>query len=45
MYSEDILSKSAARKWVATFRSGNLDMKDEPNSGRLVTEKNNINAK
>ena len=33
------LSKSAARKWFARFRTGNFDVKDEPRSGRLITEK------
>jgi len=39
VYGEGALSKSAARKWFARFRSGNFDVKDEPRSGRPVTEK------
>jgi len=38
---EDILSKSAARKWFARFRAGNFDVKDEPRSSRPITEKSN----
>ncbi|KAG5346731.1 SETMR methyltransferase, partial [Acromyrmex charruanus] len=34
IYGEDTLSKSAARKWFARFRTGNFDVKDEPRSGR-----------
>ena len=33
------LSKSAARKWFARFRAGKHDVKDEPRSGRSITEK------
>jgi len=36
IYGEDILSKSAARKWFARFRAGNFDVKDEPRSGRSM---------
>ena len=36
VYGEDILSKSAARKWFARFRAGNFDVKDEPRSGRSM---------
>ena len=32
IYGEDILSKLAARKWLACFRVGNFDVKDEPRS-------------
>ena len=39
IYGEDTLSKSAARKWFARFRAGNCDVKDEPRSGRPITEK------
>jgi len=39
IYGEDTLSKSAARKWFARFRAGNFDVKDEPRSGRSITEK------
>jgi len=39
IYDEDTLSKSAARKWFARFRAGNFDVKDEPRSGRSITEK------
>ena len=39
IYGEDILSKSAARKWFARFRAGNFDVKDEPRSGRPITGK------
>jgi len=39
IYSEDTLSKSAARKWFARFRAGNFDVKDEPHSGQPITEK------
>ena len=38
IYGEDTLSKSAARKWFARFRAGNFDVKDEPRSGRPITE-------
>ena len=41
IYGEDTLSKSAARKWFARFRAGNFDVKDEPHSGRPITEKSN----
>ena len=41
IYCEDTLSKSAARKWFARFHAGNFDMKDEPRSGRPITEKSN----
>ena len=33
------ISKSAARKWFARFRTGNFNVKDEPRSGRPITEK------
>ncbi|KYM76732.1 hypothetical protein ALC53_12827 [Atta colombica] len=36
IYGEDILSKSAARKWFAHFRAENFDVKDEPRSGRPI---------
>ena len=39
IYGEDTLSKSVARKWCARFRAGNFDVKDEPRSGRPITEK------
>lgn len=39
VYGEGTLSKSAARKWFARFRSGNFDVKDESRSGRPITEK------
>jgi len=39
IYGEDTLSKSAARKWFTHFRAGNFDVKDEPRSGRSITEK------
>ncbi|KAG5324191.1 SETMR methyltransferase, partial [Acromyrmex heyeri] len=39
IYGEDTLSKSAARKWFARFRTRNFDVKDEPRSGRPITEK------
>jgi len=39
IYGEDILSKSAARKWFARFRAGNFDVKDGPRSSRPITEK------
>ena len=39
IYGEDTLSKLAARKWFARFRTGNFDVKDEPRSGRPITEK------
>jgi len=39
IYDEDTLSKSAARKWFARFRVGNFDVKDDPRSGRPITEK------
>jgi len=32
LFTEDILSKSAARKWFARFRAGNFDVKDESRS-------------
>ena len=37
---EGAISKSAARKWFACFCSRNFDVKDEPPSGRPITEKN-----
>jgi len=39
IYGEDTLSKSAAWKWFARFRAGNFDVKNEPRSGRPITEK------
>lgn len=39
VYGEGTLSKSAARKWFARFRSGNFNVKDEPRSGRPITDK------
>ena len=39
------LSKSAARKWFAHFRAGNFDVKDEPRSGRPITEKSDDHGK
>jgi len=39
IYGKDTLSKSAARKWFARFHAGNFDVKDEPHSGRSITEK------
>jgi len=39
IYGEDTLSKLAARKWFARFRAENFDVKDEPRSGRPITEK------
>ncbi|CAK9813192.1 Histone-lysine N-methyltransferase SETMAR [Anthophora plagiata] len=39
VYGEVFLSKSAARKWFARFRSGNFNVKDESRSGRPITEK------
>jgi len=39
VYGEDVLSKSAACKWFARFRSGNFDVKDAPRSGRPIVEK------
>jgi len=39
IYGVDTLSKSAARKWFARFGAGNFDVKDEPRSGRPITEK------
>lgn len=39
VYGEDTLSKSAARKWFARFRSGNLEVKDAPRTGRPIVEK------
>ena len=39
IYGEDTLSKSTARKWFVRFHAGNFDVKDEPRSGRLITEK------
>lgn len=41
VYGDEALSKSAARKWFVRFRSGNFGVKDEPRSGRPVTEKVN----
>ncbi|XP_011050932.1 PREDICTED: histone-lysine N-methyltransferase SETMAR-like [Acromyrmex echinatior] len=38
-YGEDTLSKPTARKWFARFRPRNFDVKDEPRSGRPITEK------
>ncbi|KAG5323495.1 SETMR methyltransferase, partial [Pseudoatta argentina] len=35
IYGEDTL----ARKWFARFRTRNFDVKDEPRSGRSITEK------
>ncbi|EFN85671.1 hypothetical protein EAI_07018, partial [Harpegnathos saltator] len=39
VYGEGTLSKCAARKWFAHFRSGNFDVKDESRSGHPITEK------
>lgn len=39
VYGDTALSKSAARKWFARFRSGNFDVKDAPRSGRPAFEK------
>ena len=39
VYGEGAVSKSAARKWFARFRSRNFDVKDEPRSNRPITEK------
>ncbi|EGI59943.1 Histone-lysine N-methyltransferase SETMAR [Acromyrmex echinatior] len=39
IYGEDTLSKSAAWKWFTRFRTENFDVKDEPRSGRPITEK------
>jgi len=41
LFTVKILSRSklAARKWFARFRAGNFDVKDEPCSGRSITEK------
>ena len=39
LYSEGAVSKSAARKWFARFRSKNFDVKDKPRSGRPITER------
>ncbi|XP_037929961.1 histone-lysine N-methyltransferase SETMAR-like [Teleopsis dalmanni] len=39
VYGDDALSQSTARKWFARFRSGNLDVKNAPRSGRPITDK------
>ena len=39
VYSKGAVSKSAARKWLARYRSRNFDVKDEPRSGRPITKK------
>ena len=38
IYGDGAVSKSAARKWFARFPR-NFDVKDEPGSGRRITEK------
>ena len=39
VYGEVAVSKSAARKCFARFRSRNFNIKDQPRSGRPITEK------
>lgn len=38
VYGEGTLSKATAKRWFAKFRSGDLDIKDEPRSGRPVVK-------
>ena len=39
LHSKGAVSKSAAPKWFARFRSKNLHVKDEPRSGPPIIEK------
>lgn len=39
VYGQDAVSKSAVRKWLTCFFSGNFDFKDAPCSGQPITEK------
>lgn len=39
VYGKGAVSKSAARKWFARFRAGNLDVGDAPRSGRPITDR------
>lgn len=38
VYGYDTLSKSTAQRWFARFRSGDLNVKDAPRSGRPIVE-------
>ena len=38
MYGEGALSKSAARKWFARFRSSNFHVKDDSRSSSPISE-------
>jgi len=39
IYGENAVSERRIQEWFARFRSGNLDVKDAPLSGRPVTGK------